>query len=282
MARRMTPRLRLLIGVALLPLALFAFLPMVSGAQKNLGSKIERKKDQIAWRKGRERVLSSDVAGYTRRINDAAGRHHGAADQAGAAADQPRPQARGARAHPGGPAPRAAAARPPARPPGRGARRALQAARRALQGRPARPGDRRARVQRLRRPARAHGVHAARLPPGRADHQHRRAGQEGGDRHRQAARQAREARPGRRRPDRGRGDQVAAVKGQLVDRRGRYADARADKSSLLASTREDRHSLEGDLRELVAAQARVSAALQASSSGSGSAPAGPSAPARAA
>ena len=66
----MSSRLRLLIAVALLPLALFAFLPLVSsGQQKNLGSKIERKKDQIAWRKGRERVLSSDVAGYTRRIN---------------------------------------------------------------------------------------------------------------------------------------------------------------------------------------------------------------------
>jgi murein DD-endopeptidase MepM/ murein hydrolase activator NlpD len=66
----MTHRVRLFIGVALLPLALFAFLPLVSsGQQKNLGSKIERKKDQIAWRKGRERVLSSDVAGFTRRIN---------------------------------------------------------------------------------------------------------------------------------------------------------------------------------------------------------------------
>src|SRR3954471_22316222 len=70
----MSPRLRLFIGVALLPLALFACLPMISGAQsKNLGSKIERKKDQIAWRKGRERVLASDVAGYTHRINDLQG-----------------------------------------------------------------------------------------------------------------------------------------------------------------------------------------------------------------
>ena len=70
----MSPRLRLFIGVALLPLALFAFLPLVSsGQQKNLGSKIERKKDQIAWRKGRERVLSSDVAGFTRRINELQG-----------------------------------------------------------------------------------------------------------------------------------------------------------------------------------------------------------------
>src|SRR5215217_1912910 len=66
----MPHRLRLLIGVALLPLALFALLPLVSsGQQKNLRPKIERKKDQIAWRKGRERVLSSDVAGFTRKIN---------------------------------------------------------------------------------------------------------------------------------------------------------------------------------------------------------------------
>src|SRR5215213_11503372 len=70
----MSSRLRLFIAVALLPLALFAFLPLVSsGQQKHLGSKIERKKDQIAWRKGRERVLSSDVAGYTRKINQLQG-----------------------------------------------------------------------------------------------------------------------------------------------------------------------------------------------------------------
>ena len=62
-----------------------------------------------------------------------------------------------------------------------------------------------------------------------------------------------------------------AVKDQLVDRRGRYADARSDKSTLLASTREDRHSLEGDLRALEAEQAKVLAALQASAAGSGEA-----------
>ena len=69
MARRMSLRLRLLIGAAALPLVLFACLPLVSGAQQNLGGKIERKQDQIQWRKGRERVLSSDVAGYTRKID---------------------------------------------------------------------------------------------------------------------------------------------------------------------------------------------------------------------
>ena len=56
--------------------------------------------------------------------------------------------------------------------------------------------------------------------------------------------------------------EVAAVKGELVNRQGHYADARSEKSSLLASTREDRHHLEGDLRALEAEQARVAAALQ--------------------
>ena len=205
-ARRMTHRVRLLIGVALLPLALFAFLPLVSsGQQKNL-----RLQDRA--QEGPDRLAQGPRAGAVlrrRRLHAqdqrAAGRHHGAADQAGAPAGEPGPQARRARPHPGGPAPRAAAARPAARPAGRGARGALQAARRALQGRPARPRDRRARVQRVRRPARAHGVHAARLRPGRAHHRRRRDGE--GRRHgdREAARQAREAREGHRERDRGRG-----------------------------------------------------------------------------
>ena len=45
---------------------------------------------------------------------------------------------------------------------------------------------------------------------------------------------------------------------------------------VLASTRDDRHALEGDLRELEAAQARITAALQArSTTGGGSGVAGP-------
>ncbi|MBA2644882.1 MAG: hypothetical protein H0U80_05495, partial [Solirubrobacterales bacterium] len=56
-------------------------------------------------------------------------------------------------------------------------------------------------------------------------------------------------------------DQVAAIKGKLVDRRANYQDARAQKSTMLASTREDRHQLEGDLKELEAESARVAARL---------------------
>ena len=186
------------------PLALFAFLPMVSGAREGPGlqDRAQEGPDRLAQgARARARLRRRRLHAPDQR---AAGRHHGAADQAGAPAGQPGPQARRARAHPGGPAPRAAAARPPARPPRRGARRALQAARRALQGRPARPRDRRARVRRLRRPARAPSSCSA-SPPGRADHRHRGQGQEGGDRDREAARPAREARAGRRRADRGRG-----------------------------------------------------------------------------
>ena len=66
----MGSRVRVLIGVAALPLVLFACLPLVSNGQtKDLGSKIERKRDQIDWRKGRERVLSSDISAYTHKIS---------------------------------------------------------------------------------------------------------------------------------------------------------------------------------------------------------------------
>ncbi len=72
-------------------------------------------------------------------------------------------------------------------------------------------------------------------------------------------------------------NQVVAVKDQLVDRRGRYDDVRSDKSTMLASTRDDRHELEGDLRALEAEQAQVPAALagRARGGGGGRAVAGP-------
>ena len=42
-------------------------------------------------------------------------------------------------------------------------------------------------------------------------------------------------------------DEVAAVRGQLVDRRDQFAAVRSDKATALASTRESRKHLEGDL-----------------------------------
>ena len=58
-------------------------------------------------------------------------------------------------------------------------------------------------------------------------------------------------------------DQVAAIKNKLVDRRDNYREARAEKSTMLASTRENRQQLEGDLKELEAESARVAARLAA-------------------
>jgi murein DD-endopeptidase MepM/ murein hydrolase activator NlpD len=70
MARRMGRRLSLLLAVAALPLALWAVLPLGSSGQSvdSLQRKIERKRDQIEWRKGRERVLTTDISAYTRKI----------------------------------------------------------------------------------------------------------------------------------------------------------------------------------------------------------------------
>ena len=165
MARRMSRRLRLLIGVAALPLALFAAAP--AGLQRP----VEQPRGQDRAQEGPDRsgaraasaCSSSDVAGYTRRINSLQGEITDAAGPPVPPAVQPGPQARRAGPHPGGPAPRAAPPRPAARAARRGPQGARRPPRRALQGRLARPRDRRARGRRLRRPARAHGVHAARL-----------------------------------------------------------------------------------------------------------------------
>jgi len=70
MARRMGRRLSLLVLVAALPLALWAVLPLGSSGQSadSLQRQIERKRAQIEQKKGRERVLTSQVSGFTRRI----------------------------------------------------------------------------------------------------------------------------------------------------------------------------------------------------------------------
>jgi murein DD-endopeptidase MepM/ murein hydrolase activator NlpD len=67
MARRMS-RLRLFFLVAALPLVLWLFVPVLSDGQ-SLSGRIEQKKRQIERKKGRERLLTSTIAGYTKRIN---------------------------------------------------------------------------------------------------------------------------------------------------------------------------------------------------------------------
>src|SRR3954451_24314059 len=71
--RRMrVSRLGLLVIVVLLPLVVWAALPVLSTGA-SLGSRIEQKRRQIEHKKGRERVLSSTVASYTRRIGELQG-----------------------------------------------------------------------------------------------------------------------------------------------------------------------------------------------------------------
>jgi murein DD-endopeptidase MepM/ murein hydrolase activator NlpD len=274
-ARRMSSRLRLFIAAALLPLALFAFLPLVSsGQQKNLGSKIERRKDQIAWRKGRERVLASDVAGFTRKINALQG------DITVLQTKQVRLQASLDRK-------RAELAR---------IQEDLRRERLRLARLRARLAEARAalskRLVELYKADQPDLVTVVLESDGFADLLERtefmqRVSHQDARIINIVVEAKKEATATAKRLDRleqraqvvasqieDEVNQVSAVKGQLVDRRGRYQEARGQKFALLARTRDDRHDLEGDLRALEAEQAKVLAALQASAS-QGSAPAGP-------
>ena len=70
-------------------------------------------------------------------------------------------------------------------------------------------------------------------------------------------------------------DAVVRVKGQLVDRRDAFARVRSAKSSALASTRDSRQHLEGDLALLEKENAKIQARLAAASNGTGPVAAGP-------
>jgi murein DD-endopeptidase MepM/ murein hydrolase activator NlpD len=71
MARRMSRRLGLLLVAAALPLALWGVLPLFSSAESpsSIQNKIESKRSQIEQRKGRERVLTTDISAATSRID---------------------------------------------------------------------------------------------------------------------------------------------------------------------------------------------------------------------
>ena len=135
--------------------------------------------------------------------------------------------------------------------------RAGRPPRRALQGRQARRRDRRAERRRLRRHARPHRVHAARVRPGRAHHRPRPHGARRGE-----AAPPRTSACSRVRQTKiaaaieARRDEVSRVRGQLVDRRDQFAAVRSDKATALASTRDSRKHLEGDLAALEAANAK--------------------------
>jgi murein DD-endopeptidase MepM/ murein hydrolase activator NlpD len=70
-------------------------------------------------------------------------------------------------------------------------------------------------------------------------------------------------------------DAVSRVRGQLVDRRDAYARVRSSKSVALASTRQSRQHLEGDLAALVRENARIQAQLAAAQNGSAPVSSGP-------
>jgi peptidoglycan DL-endopeptidase CwlO len=70
-------------------------------------------------------------------------------------------------------------------------------------------------------------------------------------------------------------DEVSRVRGQLVDRRDQFAAVRSDKETALASTRDSRQHLEGDLKALEAANAKIQAQLASAQNGTPSANAGP-------
>src|SRR3954447_6620198 len=264
MARRMSGRIRLFVVAAMLPLVLFALYPLVSSGQ-NLGSKIQRKQDQIQWRKGREHVLSSDISNFTQKINALQGEITTLQDK------QVRLQA------------------------------SLDAKRAELVKIQADLRRERLRLARLRaRLAEARTALAKRLVDmykadqpdlvtvvlesngfadllertefmQRVSHQDARI--IGIVRTAKADATATAARLDKLE---GRAQlvadsiasevtQVASVKGQLVDRRTRYADARSQKATVLASTRDTRQSLEGDLKALEAQQAKIQAQLASAS-----------------
>lgn len=64
-------------------------------------------------------------------------------------------------------------------------------------------------------------------------------------------------------------DEVARVRGTLVDRRDSYASVRSRKTAVLTRVKGERQNLEGDLRELEREQARVAAALQQAAANNG-------------
>ena len=62
------PHLRLIVAAVLVPLSLWLFLPVPSNGQ-SLQEKISKKERQIAAKKRKERVLTSTIETYSRRIN---------------------------------------------------------------------------------------------------------------------------------------------------------------------------------------------------------------------
>ena len=271
MARRMGRRLSLLLAVAALPLALWALLPLISTGQSpsELQRKIDRAQDRIQWRRGRERVLTSDISAVSARI--------GALQS-----DITVLQSRQVNLQANLDAKRAELAR-------------IQELLRQERLRLARLRARLAEAK-VALANRLVEIYKADKPDmvtvvleadgfadllSRTEFMQRVSSQDGRiiDRVRTAKAEATATAARLDRLEK-RAEQVAAsieaevrqveaVKGQLVDRRERYQTVRADKATMLASTRADRHELESHVEGLEREQAAVMAKLQQASSPSG-------------
>jgi murein DD-endopeptidase MepM/ murein hydrolase activator NlpD len=263
MARRMTRRLTLLLAVIAAPLALWAVLPLVSTGEspQELQSKIEKKRDQIEWRRGRERVLTSDITAYTRRIGDLQGEISVLQGrQVQLQSDLDAKRARLAEIQERLRQERLRLARLRAR---------LAEARAALADRLVqiykadRPdvvtvvleadgfADLLERTEFMQRVSDQDARIIARVRDAKAEATATAARLEDLEREAEQVEQAIEVRV----------NEVAAVKGQLVDRRERWEEARSEKSTILTDTREDRQVLEGHLAALEREQAAVQARL---------------------
>jgi murein DD-endopeptidase MepM/ murein hydrolase activator NlpD len=276
MARRMGRRVSLLLGVAALPLVLWALLPLVSPGQSpdSLQRKIDRTRDRIEWRKGRERVLTSDISAFTRRIGtlqneitDLQSRQVRLEADLAAKREELEQIQEDLRRE------RLRLARLRAR---------LAEAKVALANRLVelykadKPdvvtvvleadgfADLLERTEFMQRVSSQDARIIARVRDAKAEATATAARLDRLEQRAEEVADAIEAEV----------NEVAAVKGQLVDRRTRYESVRAEKATLLSNTREDRQALEAHVAALEREQSAVLARLQGSSGG-GSGVAGP-------
>jgi murein DD-endopeptidase MepM/ murein hydrolase activator NlpD len=277
----MSLRLRLLFGAVAVPLVLWLLLPMVSSgaSPSTIQHRIDAKRAQIQAKKGRERVLSTDIAAFTSRIeklqDDITGLQR---RQVELQSDLDAKRAELGRIQANLRVERLRLIRLKAR---------LAEARRAL-------AARLVEIYKSDRPdlvtvvLNAHGFEDLIES---ADFMHRISDQDGRilDRVRVAKAEseatARHLAVLEHRAKvvaasiQKRRDQVIAVKGQLVERQQRAQTERSRKAGALASTRTARHHLEDDVAALQRQQARVAAAIRAAAARaagtSSGAPAGP-------
>ena len=273
-------RIGLLVAVAVLPLALWASLPMLTeGSPRSraaaIGGQIDQKKKQIDAKKGRERVLSTTITRYSRRINTLQG------DitvlqrkQVAIQVDLDAKRAELARIQEDLRQERIRLARLRAR---------LAEARVALADRLVqlykadKPdvvtvvlesdgfADLLQRTEFMNRVSDQDARIIDRVRTARADAKRTEARLDSlEDRQIKVANAIEKRR-----------DAVAQVKGQLVDRRDSFAQVRSAKSTALASTREDRQHLEGDLAALERENAAIQAKLAAAQNGTAPSAAGP-------